>query len=259
MYRYTPGSGAILAYATAAPVISLTADGTGNVFFATSASSMYEIAGGATATSATAPALISSTIGAAPAQIMVDPNGVIFASTGAANISSVAPANGGTYTTTNIPVSGNSYGLSLTPPSNSGNIFVASPTGSIVDYLGPNPGTPPPPYTEVTNYPVTGGGINSPTAISTDGAQSVWIANNANGVSSVSKISANGTVLSPASGFAKSSQYLANGRSIIVDPSGNVWISRDGATSITQLVGAGTPLYQPAAIGLQQGRFQTLP
>ncbi len=259
VYRYTPGTGAILAYATASPVLSLTADGTDNVFFSTTASSLYEIAGGATATSATAPTLISSTLGAAPAQIMVDPNGNIFATTGAANISWVAPANGGSYTTSTIPASGSSYGLSLAPPNNSGTVFVASQSGSVVDYLGPNPGTPPPPYSEVTNFPVTGGGINSPTAISIDGARNLWLANNANGVSSVSEIGADGTLISPASGFAKSPQYLANGRSIIVDISGNVWISRDGATSITQIVGAGVPLYQPAAIGLQQGRFQTLP
>lgn len=254
IYRYSPTTGATLTYTTAAPVVAITADGADNVFFsAYTGTALYEIVGGATATTAGAPVLLSTAMGANPAQIMVDGNGIIWGSTGTTSVTATAPASG-TYTTTPYTVSGNSYGISLVP-GNSGNIFSSAQNTNTVDFLGPNGGG----YAEATNFPVSGGGLNNPTAVSADGAHNLWVANNATGVSSVSEFAGNGTALSPTGGFVKAGPYLVNGRSIIVDQGGNVWISRDGSNLITEIVGAGVPIYQPASVGLQQGRFQTLP
>ncbi len=264
IYRYTPGSGLVLTYATAAPVVAVTADGADNVFFSTyTGTALYEIAGGATATTASSPTQISGSLGAAPAQIMVDNHQAIWASSGAANVSEVLPSttmsdptymNG--FVTTSFPVSGSSYGISLTM-GNAGNVYTSSQSTNAVDLLGPNSTNTS--YVEATNFPAMGGGLSNPTAVSVDGAKNVWLANNATGISNVSEFTVGGLALSPTAGFSKDSSYLVNGRSIIVDQGGNVWISRDGSTSITEIVGAGVPLYQPASVGLMQGRFQTLP
>lgn len=256
IYRYNPTTGVTLTYTTAAPVVAITADGADNVFFSTyTGTALYVIVGGSTATTAATPILISSAMGPAPAQIMLDATGIIWGSTGTTSVTATVPASG-TYTTTPYTVSGNSYGISIVP-GNSGNIFSSAQNTNTVDFLGPfiNGGG----YSEAHNFPTSGGGLNNPTAVSADGAHNVWVANNATGVSNVSEFAGNGTALSPASGFVKAGPYLVNGRSIIVDQGGNVWISRDGSNLITEIVGAGVPLYQPAAIGLAQGRFQTLP
>lgn len=254
IYRYTPGTGAVLTYLTAAPVVAITADGSNNIFFSSyTGSALYEIASGATATTASAPTLISSTMGSAPAQIMVDASGTIWGSTGTTSVTSTVAASG-TYTTTPYTVSGNSYGISIVP-GNAGNIFSSAQNTNTVDLLGPFTSG----YTEARNYPVSGGGLTNPTAVAADGARNVWVANNSTGVSNVSEFAQGGAALSPATGFVKSGPYFVNGRSIIVDQGGNVWISRDGSNLITEIVGAGVPIYQPASLGIAQGRFQTLP
>lgn len=277
IYRYTTG-GAVLTYTTAAPVVAVTADGNDNVYFSTYAgTALYQIVGGATATAAATPTQISGSLGAAPSQIMVDSSGgsyvtgttavngsgTIWVSSGAATVSQVVvstntsdPTYMNGFVTNSYPVSGSSYGISLVP-GNAGNVFVSSQSTNTVDLLGLNSGQTS--YIEATNFPVSGGGLMNPTAISADGARNVWVANNSTGLSNVSEFSVGGTALSPTGGFTKDSGYLVNGRSILVDAGGNVWISRDGSTSITEIIGAGVPLYQPASVGIAQGRFQTLP
>jgi hypothetical protein len=46
--------------------------------------------------------------------------------------------------------------------------------------------------------------------------------------------------------------------------SGNVWYAGDGTSTtpanfVTEVVGAGAPVYQPFAVGLSNQRFQTIP
>lgn len=57
---------------------------------------------------------------------------------------------------------------------------------------------------------------------------------------------------------------LANGTAIIIDMSGNVWVAGNGlagspSNSVTEIVGAAVPIYQPYSVGLSNGRFQRLP
>ena len=50
-----------------------------------------------------------------------------------------------------------------------------------------------------------------------------------------------------ATGFQKSTAFLSSGRASVVDQAGNVWIVGDGPSYLTEIVGAGVPMYQPAA------------
>ena len=71
----------------------------------------------------------------------------------------------------------------------------------------------------------------------------------------------NGTA---AGGRQFDSSLLADPRAIVIDMSGNVWIAGNGpagspSNSITEIVGAAVPVYQPFSLGLYNGRFQRLP
>jgi streptogramin lyase len=97
----------------------------------------------------------------------------------------------------------------------------------------------------------TGGGMSSPAGLAIDGAGRVWVANRGN--SSISEFDTNGTALSPATGFGTDG-YIAQGdvevgihgpRGIVVDNAGNVWVSNFTYNSVTELLGAATPVATP--------------
>ena len=89
----------------------------------------------------------------------------------------------------------------------------------------------------MTQSGVSGGGLSAPAGIAIDGAGSVWVAN---GNASVSQFTNAGVALSPAGGFTGGSLSAPTG--IAVDQAGNVWVSNGGNNSITELIGAGTPV-----------------
>jgi hypothetical protein len=130
-----------------------------------------------------------------------------------------------------------------------------------------------------TNFSVAAGwptsaalaGLNNPTSIALDGRLNVWTPNNTansgSGLDSVSAVSYLGNAMMPsgttAGGRQFPSNFLSGGRSIVIDLSGNVWVAGDGASSnsITEIVGAAVPIYQPYSVGLTNlnPRFQKLP
>jgi hypothetical protein len=115
------------------------------------------------------------------------------------------------------------------------------------------------------------GGINNPASVVIDGARDVWTVNNSNGsvsgLDSVSEVSLLGSGLTQsgtANGGLQLPSNFSGGRSIIVDQSGNVWVAGDGTSTnpsnfVTEIVGGGVPIYQPYAVGLTNGRFQSIP
>ena len=121
----------------------------------------------------------------------------------------IAIDNGGTIWT------GNTGGTSLATFSNFGTLFQTGPTG---------------------------GGLSASVALAVDGAGSVWVAN---GNGSVSQFTNLGTVLSPSAGYTGGGLSAPTG--IAVDQAGNVWVSNGGNNSITEIVGAGTPVAPVAA------------
>jgi hypothetical protein len=134
-----------------------------------------------------------------------------------------------------------------------GNVWIANSNGSASSLSElSNNGTP---ITGNSGY--TGGGIiDQPAAIAIDGAGCIWTANSARGVSEFTN---GGAALSPASGYTGG--YGASGTSgylgtvdapvgIAIDGSGNVWIANQGNGTLTEFIGAGTPVITPIAAGL---------
>lgn len=279
VYRYKPTDQSILAFPTSAPAIALFADGApwnsslapaANIYFSTAAGSLYQIPAGASATSAVTPVQISSLVGSNPTRIMVDINKNIWVTSGSNFISEVVPAasdpgnsngylNG--FATYQFGAPNNTYSLSVV--GNPATVYVSSngPNNSITSFTGTG-----------TNYSVawtrSGGlaGINNPSAIALDGRSSVWALNQASdtstGLYAVSGFTSAGASLTPdgtsAGGLQLGSSYLTGGNAAVIDISGNLWVAGSG-NSVTEIVGGVVPVYQPYSVGLQNGRFQTLP
>jgi hypothetical protein len=276
LYRYNPSSASATTFPTTVSPIGVTADGLGNVYFtavAGAVGSLYQIPNAATS-APTAPVQISTNVGTSPVRLMPDfqqttsapfvtVQGNIFVTSGTTSVAEVSPSTGtgnlNGFLTTTIPTSGDSYGISL---SHDNKLFISSIDSGAIDGLGLSGGV----YTNLSGFPFnTPGtiGIATPTSVSVDGRLNVWIPNNANGTGtgSVSELGSQGTAagLSPSTGFQKDASYLTSGRALAVDQAGNVWVAGDGANFITEIVGAGVPLFQPYAVGLKNGRFQTIP
>ncbi|NYF89821.1 hypothetical protein RBB79_09680 [Tunturiibacter empetritectus] len=272
LYRYNPSNSTALAFpATVSPVGGVTADGVGNVYFTSVAGavgSLYRIPNAAAATTAVTPIQISSNVGTNPVRLMPDYQGNaiqgnIFVTTGTTSVAEVSPSVAGGnlngFLTSSIPTSGNSYGISL---SHDNRLFVSSFNNGNIDGLILSAGT----YTNLNGFPYNTPamiGAAAPTSIAVDGRLNVWIPNNTNGTrtGSVSELGSQNIAggLSPATGYQKDSTVFTSGRATAVDQAGNVWVAGDGANFITEIVGAGVPIYAPYAVGLKNGRFQTVP
>lgn len=277
VYRYNPTTLTTLAFPTAAPPVAIIADGADNVYFSTAiGTSVYMITAAATASAAAAPVQISSSVGTAK-RLFVDNapgGGAIWATSGSNYVSQIYAAASGSnllngYVTNTYTTLGPSYGISADPyntGSMTNNIYISSGSTSNAVTKLTGVGTT---YATASGWPSAAGaaGVNSPTSLVVDGVQNSWVANNAantvSAVFGVSEISNTLVSLSPdgttAGGFQRSSSYLGPGRAIVVDQSGNVWVGSDSTTSITELVGAGVPVFQPYAFGLVNGRFQSIP
>jgi hypothetical protein len=266
--RFNPVNSSSLTFNAAGPVLAIAGDGSGNVYFSI-ATAVYEIAGGATAATATTPTLVTSAVTNATS-LMPDTTGALWASSGTTALQQITGSTVTPYT-----AAGNTSGIAVTHQSN---VFVSSVTpGNSVSYFAniANSG-----YMLQSNWPAASplGGINQPVAIAIDGANNVWSANllaNTNPAFAndptapptlfgVSEISSAGSPISPdtASGaFQKGAAYLNGSSSIIVDQSGNVWIAGAAGSNnfITEIVGAGVPIFQPYSLGLANGRFQGEP
>lgn len=280
IYRYSTGivpgglARGILPFPTPPGVnpLGVTADGLGNVYFtASSNSSLYMIPGAASAPSAVAPIQISNVVGPNPIRLMPDnPGGStlsnIWVASGTSYVARVTPSTSGPnllngYSTTTFPIGMDAYGLTVT---NSSGVFISSmgPDNLVTHLVGTGTN-----YSAPSGWPTAAGfgGINGPAAIAIDGRENVWVPNNTTlpGFGSASEISAGAAALSPAvTGFQKTSSVLSPGRASAVDQAGNVWIAGDGPSNyLTEIVGAGVPIYQPYAKGLvpSVSRFQTIP
>jgi streptogramin lyase len=93
----------------------------------------------------------------------------------------------------------------------------------------------------------TGGGVSYPEGIAVDGAGNVWVANH--GGNSISELqgadgSNPGQAISSASGYGKDAN-LREPYGIALDASGDVWVANFGLSTLTQFLGAGTPVKTP--------------
>ena len=258
IFRYSPLSVTPIVFPTASPVLQITTDGYGDIFFSAADGNLYEIVNGSSATAASTPIRINTLPIGTANRIMIDSANRIWASSGSNFITATAGSldststSLGNFTTTSYATSA-SLGISSTSSAGSG-VYTSSNTANNITYLR-GTGTS---FAPVANFPVTGGGLNGPVDIALDGAQNVWAANSGGGLSAFSQF---GVSLASTTGFQKDATYLGGQTSIIVDTSGNVWTGLAGGTSLTEIVGGAVPVYQPYSNGLQPvtNRFQTIP
>jgi hypothetical protein len=263
VYKYVPGASTFLAYPTAAAPVSITADGSGNIYY-TSNSNLYALPAAAT-TSPVTPVSIATAIGTG-SRVLVDSSPAIWATSGTTKIdrtSCTTPITTANCTSSATTTVSPTYGIGVSPIVSVGtpvhlqnSIYFDAGTGS--NSVSLFQGTPGSAYTSVTGWPITSG-LNNPAGLAVDGAQNVWAVNNFAGANSVVEIGAAKQLLSSTTGFVKDVSYLGSGRSLVIDSSGNVWIGRDGSNSITEIVGAAVPVSQPYALALHNGTFQKIP
>lgn len=109
----------------------------------------------------------------------------------------------------------------------------------------------------------TGGGLQTSQAIAMDGASNAWIANThfgspANG--DLSEISQAGQPLSPTpAGFTSSTMSSTNPMALAIDGSGDVWLTNNGNSSVTEFIGAAVPVITPLAAGVASNKLGTRP
>lgn len=161
----------------------------------------------------------------------------------------------------------------LGPPYAGG--FLTSPTGIAIDHLGnawvPNANGSSSSVTEISDFGsvLSGsngwgyGSLDQPEGVAIDGSGNVWTANLLGG--SASELSNSGAVLSGDNGFGFNTGSIDIPIAIAVDGSGNVWIGNLGGTgaaangSITELVGAASPVVTPLAAGAKNNTLGTRP
>lgn len=259
--RYTPpsvGTPSTLDIPTSDPVIAITTDGYGDVFFSTTTGNLFEIVKASSLTTPAVPVQINTASIGSGNHIMIDAFNRIWASSGTTSITATAGSVDATGTfltnfTTTAYTTANSFGIASTSTQGSG-VYTSSASDSSITYLaGSNSG-----FATATGFPVTGGGLGSPVDIALDGAQNVWAANANGGLSAFSKF---GAALTPSTGFQKDASFLGPQNALAIDTSGNIWLGLANTTTITEIVGGAVPVYQPYSNGLQPvtNRFQTIP
>jgi hypothetical protein len=93
----------------------------------------------------------------------------------------------------------------------------------------------------------TGGGLDHPNGIAVDGAGNVWAANYfGNSVTELQGAGGTnpGQAISPSAGFASDAD-LREPYGLALDASGNLWLSNFGLSTVTEIVGATTPVATP--------------
>jgi sugar lactone lactonase YvrE len=165
-----------------------------------------------------------------------------FYATGASSGTAESGTNGDTGGGLNDP-----WGLAV---DGSGNVWVAdSGTGANRISLFGASGTA---ISSPTGY--IGGGLNIPEGIAIDGAGNVWVANRATTLTSppypnsdISEFNSAGTAISSSTGYQAG---LNLNLRIAVDGSGNIWVTNASLNSITEFVGAGSPVVTPKVANL---------
>ena len=250
--------------------MSITADGSDNVFFTGvigGTGRLMKLPGAARATINGNASEISNTLGTTPTSSFPDSAGDIWVASGSNFITEVTLTTGGTengYNSNNFTVATPAKSVTV-GPTNTVYALSGDPADTVTAFT-PSGNT----FVRKTGFPVAAnlGGINNPTSIYLDGAQSSWIDNGSAETSSLqyaaSVIGADGAAISASGssngGYQKSSTYFNAMRGITIYLGGNVWITNDGITNgITEIVGGAAQIYQPYSYGITQGRFQTVP
>jgi len=176
-----------------------------------------------------------------PTGIAIDVSGHVWASNG----SSISEFN-----SSGSPLSSSGYsGGGLNHPwgvaiDGSGNVWISNTNGGVGGSISEfnSSGSP-----ISGSGGFTGGGLSVPEGLAIDGSGNVWVANEFY-AGSVSEFNSSGTAISGASGYQSAGLNQPVG--IAIDGSGNVWLTDDETMSITEFVGAATPVVTPVVANL---------
>ncbi len=126
-----------------------------------------------------------------------------------------------------------------------GNIWSLNKTGSSVAEFT-STGT-------VVSTGFTGAGITTPSALAIDGSGLVWIANSN---STLSVVNSAGNAVSPSTGYTTTTSTPT---SLTIDASGNLWVTNAGDSSVTEVVGAASPVTTPTTTAVGTNNLATKP
>ena len=138
-------------------------------------------------------------------------------------------------------------------------VWTANLLGNTVSYFTSN--------TSGVNYG-SATSLNKPTYVAVDGVGNVWVTNSTSSPGSVAEIigtgTSIGTVVSPSSstpplGFSHAGIATAEG--ITIDPSGNVWVASQVASTggVFEIVGAAAPTVTPISLALKNSAVGAKP
>jgi len=127
----------------------------------------------------------------------------------------------------------------------SSNIWVTNNTGNTISK-----------FSDTDGSPVSYTGLFGPAGIAFDGAGNAWVTNSSN--NSLAEISNSGTFISTSTGFtgaagtttATPTTSLNTPTDIAIDPSGNVWVTNNTNSVVTEFIGAATPVVTPIVANL---------
>ncbi|MDP9051059.1 MAG: NHL repeat-containing protein [Acidobacteriota bacterium] len=153
------------------------------------------------------------------------------------------------------------FSVGLNSPSgiaidHSGNVWIPNAAGNSITKLSSS-------GSQVSGSPFSGN-TDQPESIAIDGSGNVWTANELGG--SVSELSTTGATLSGPNGYGFNDNSIDLPVAVAIDGSGNVWIGNLSGTgaaaatgSITELVGAATPVVTPLSTGVKNNTLGTRP
>jgi hypothetical protein len=109
----------------------------------------------------------------------------------------------------------------------------------------------------------TGGGLGLSQAIAIDGAGNAWIENTKASLTTpglLSEFTNGGTAITASTGYT-SSTLISNTTpiGIAIDGSGDLWVTNNGNSSVTEFIGAGVPVVTPLAVGVKNSTLGTRP
>jgi hypothetical protein len=173
-----------------------------------------------------------------PAAIAIDASHNVWVATQSGDTVTKVSPNGQTFT--NFACCSGPSGLAI---DQQGNVWVANYYGGSISQISSS-------GTIVSNGTYTANStLRSPQAIAIDGNGNVWIGNfragyltELAGASSTSP--APGQPISPAAGWAPDAK-LFGAYAIVIDPSGNLWVSNLYGASVTEFIGVAAPVKTP--------------
>lgn len=227
--------------------IAVATDTDGSVWIANQDNTVSKLSNNGTAISGSGGWGAHQVVG--PSAVAIDANHNAWFANGEASSGSVTSVSPDGSTVTEITSGGDSPdgiaadALGISTNASKGHMWVANySTSSISELELNNDGT-----VTVVSGGYTGGGIDHPDGIAVDGSGNVWVANwGGDTVSELQCASCGnpGQPLSPVSGFGTDANLHAP-YGIALDSSGNVWVSNFHSDTITQILGAATPVSTP--------------